>query len=314
MSNITQRGSGLHTVSFDIRNPQHAAAAVVRLANFGLSGSPSDRRAGRNWYPEAHDIVQESRGGLSMRAASGITSALSPGSDWSARNVPALSEAVGLRPREWSDIQQSHASAVSELQQRRAAGVAGRWDKPSRHPDIDAMLRERAPHLVGSSNPQLLKAHRMIQGEDPDVVLPRMTSPKTNAFYHGILNPQHGGSQVPIDYRMADIAANSMRSYSTPRYIDKDRPPGGSRGSGGPSNYALHENLVGAVGTVLTQRGGRAFAFGRHPLHTQAYLWHMSKQMELSHPQAKRTSTGAPFTGPHRTGQAYTAASGEPAW
>src|SRR5215467_1380755 len=324
MPSYTKRGGDLvqptTSETFSINNPQHRAAAAVRLANWGLQGSKSDLATGKQWYHTAHEIVGENARthGISMEKAAAVTSILSPGSDWSSRNIGALSQAIGIRPHEWADIKASRFSQQADLERRRAAGTAEKGERVKRHGDIQAMLTERAPLLGGSTDVQLLKSHDVLTGaKTPADVFPRETSPKTKAFYHGLLKPGHMGGQVPIDFRMADIAHNTMRAYKVERDIGYDRTTRAQRAAGQTeSTYAAHERLIGEAGRAMAMRGGRQFAGMNQPLKAQAYLWHLGKEQELRHPEAKqsRLNPGQAFTGPKRTGQRYTSESGAAAW
>ena len=331
MARVTQRGSGLVTATsdlqapstaetFSINNPRHRAAAAVRLANWGLSGSKQDVTAGREWYHQAHSVVGESARthGISMTKAAAVTSILSPGSDWSQRNIAALDQSMSLKTHEWKDIKDSNVAQTAARDARKAAGTAEPGERVKRHSDIQAMLQVRAPSLAGSTDNQLLKVHGVLQGRlTPEQVFPRATSPKTKAFYHGIMHPGHMSGQVPIDYRMGDIAANKMRPYPTERYIGKDQMTRADVAAGHTqSTYAAHEQLVGEAGRTMAMRGGRGFASMKQPLAAQAYLWHLGKQMELGHPQAKqsRQRPGEAHSGPVRKGYSYTDPSGRPSW
>ena len=216
-----------------------------------------------------------------------------------------LDHLQGLRSKDWSLIERTHGEAVSNLQARRERGEADQYERPKRHEDVTAMLSARAPTLSAVSNPALLKANRLLKGADPEAVMPRATSPKTNAFFRGLLNPQHADPHLAIDYRMADLAANSMRSYSkpsSPRGIDSAKP-----GSVGEARYAAHENVVATAGRMLAKRGGSQFAAYSQPLASQAGYWSMAKTYEMEHPEAKKGK------GPTRQDQPYMRETGRPA-
>ena len=172
------------------------------------------------------------------------------------------------------------------------------------------MLRERAPALAGTTDSNLLRAHRMIQGEHPLDVLTRAGSPKTRAFYGGIAEPGHRRGDVPIDYRMYDLIRNEMHPQDAKRPIERGsyaRPQMGTTG------YEHAEQIIGAVGAGLRERGGRRFSGATSPLRTQAVLWMQAKGYELNMPgsKASRQRPGERFSGPARTGQEYTGPSGE---
>lgn len=131
------------------------------------------------------------------------------------------------------------------------------------------------------------------------------------------MHPGHQSSELPIDYRMADIARNEMRPYPTERNIGKDTITREQRAAGHTeSTYAAHERLITEAGQSMALRGGRQFASMKQPLAAQAYLWGLGKDVELRHPNAKKSSKrpGEMHSGPTRKGYSYTDASGRPSF
>lgn len=294
--------------TFQIFDPQHRERAVARLAQFGLEGSREDRAAGIAWYPIANRVVRAEAimDRISAQQAAAVAAVLSPGSDWSARNIPAVAEAVDLHENEWDQIAESNWRSNAELQRRRRNGEASRYERTFRTELVKATLQKRAPNLRMQTDRQLLKARDILRGYTPDSVIPRQTSPKTNAFYQAIAQPYHNRICVPIDYRMADLVANCMRPRETNRGIDADRPPRHDYLE--RSAYKHHEHIIAAAGQRMADLGGRGFQAMRRPITAQAYLWVLAKSHEQSLPGAKqsRLRPGEMFCGPHRTGQTYT--------
>lgn len=308
-------------MGFDVHNPRHRARAADRLAVFGLQGGREERATGIAWYPTANRIVRAEAlmDRITAEQAAAIASVLSPGSDWSARNIPAVTEAVQLSEREWDLIADAQMRAVRALSERRARGEAGRWERPQRSLHIADLLAWRAPSLGMQTDRQLLKARSILRGHHPDVVIPRATSPKTNAFYRAIFQPYHAQPVLPIDYRMADLIANEMRIRETERRIDYDRPlrydsNGQFLRRAAPSAYRRHEQIIARAGQIMAERGGRGFQAFRRPITAQAYLWVLAKSYEQSLPGAKqsRQRPGEMFSGPPRRGQPYTTSTGQP--
>lgn len=316
MPNTTSRDNGLVMPTLDetfmVNNPQHKAAAVSRLARYGLEGSPQERTTGKAWYGLGHDVVESQRGDLSFRTAAGIAAALSPGQDWEKQNIPAIGESQALDEGDWEMVRKGYEGGLDEHRARRARGEQGVPSLPSRQPEIAAMLREKAPHLAGASDPMLLKTHAMLQGQDPEEAMTRHANPKTHAFFHGLMDPRHQGGDLAIDYRMSDMVANQMRSTTAYRALGKGyykNPP--FRGEM-QTNYQHHEDIVGQAGQVMAAKGGRSFAAFRQPLAAQAYLWVAGKNYEQRHPDRQMSvqNPGEVFTGPTRTGQPYMSRSG----
>jgi hypothetical protein len=159
-------------------------------------------------------------------------------------------------------------------------------------PEAREMLREVAPSVSSATDLGLLKAHRMLEGEDPETVLPRRTSPKTNSFAHDIHDPD--SQHVTIDGRQADMIANNMRSWTdSGRGISSAALP-----SGKATRYEDHEEVVRAAARNLSRSKFGAVS----PTATQAITWEQGKVIERSAP----TKSGKPRkVGVKREGQPY---------
>ena len=314
MATVTQRGSGLSVVNFDIMVPQHRASAARRLTNMALSGSAEDISAGKYWYPEAHEAMHEMSRTYEhpVEAAAGATAVLSGGAEWSQKNKAMTAQALELHPSHWNELAASHASEITRVAGLKASGALPSTAGVGRTEEMKAMLREHAPALGQTTNSQLLKARRMIHGggagsgpEHPLSVMDPDTSPKYRAFYGGLIDPRHRRVDVPVDYRAADINRNEMQPRDWKgRGIDYFYPKRGQD----KSPYMHHEQLIADVASATRQQGGRKFAGVSSPLSMQAYLWGMGKNYELHMPGSKesRQRPGERFSGPTRTGQRYT--------
>jgi hypothetical protein len=315
MPRATQRGSGLAipdtATTHDINHPQYRAAAVARITRFGLEGSPQQRTVGKGWYGLGHEAVRANQGDLGFRTAAGVASALSPGSDWEKANIPSIAQSQALTHEDWSLIHDTYHGGWADIRGRKARGENVKpGASPRRHAEVSAMLAERAPTLASSSDSQLLKVHSMLhQGVDPEDAMPRYGNPKTHAFFHGLLNPNHTQSHLAIDYKMADMVSNEMRPTQAYRGLGKGYSKRGDR----KTSYQHHEDIIRMAGQAMHLQGGRSFAaFAQSPLKAQAYVWSIGKDIEQSHPERKMSQQrpGETFTGPARRGQPYMSPSG----
>jgi hypothetical protein len=317
MPTRTVRDSGLVIPSvaetFDITNPSHQAAAVARVTRWGLEGTAQERTAGKQWYGMGHESVKANQGDLSFRTAAGIASALSPGSDWEKRNIPSIGESQMLNTKDYEMISRTRKEGLANLRVERAAGRTNAT-VPKRHADVDAMLKAKTPNLVGASDSQLLNVHAMLQGADPEDVMTRLRQPKTHAFFHGLLNPEHTQTHLAIDYKMADINANKMIGSQSYRGIGQgyyQKTPYRGRDK---TNYQHHEDIIRMAGQAMHLEGGRSYAaFAHSPLKAQAYIWTLGKNYEQRHPERKMSqqNPGETHSGPVREGQPYMGPGGE---
>jgi len=262
---IAPDGSGLANMS----SPQSQRLAATNIANV-YDRTPADQQAaGRLWYPKVHDATAKGARQLNLPVhhAAGIVAAVSPNMDWDKNNIDAFSELSSLKPHEWATIHAAHGG-------NEAAKAA-----------VKPMLKGKGISAAPVAN--LVKAHRIMSGEHPDVVLPQRTAPKTNAFARNIADPGTHGP-VTIDGRAHDIAVNSLRPWKVGRGIDSAATP-----TGKTTRYEHFENAYRTA----------ASAVGEAPHDMQAITWVGGKARE----RAGVTKAGTPRkVGVQRVGQAYT--------
>jgi hypothetical protein len=280
--------------TFDVdpkRNPTAFRNAVQRVATMAVSAPDSMVDEGLNWYPSVHDAtVRQSRAlGISSRQGAGIVAAVSPNMDFEANNINALDEIQNFTPEHWYMI---HRSAN---QPRRVNPDTGKTSSASRIPEVGAMIREIAPSLSTAPDANLIKANRILSGENFDEVLSRRTAPKTNSFAHNIDDPSNRNI-VTIDGRQADIIANSMRPWTwSGRNISS-----ADLTKGRTSRYENHEEVMRRASSAASRIDPRLHDVV--PAHLQAITWLAGKAHELSFP----TASGKPRSqGPSRQGQKY---------
>ena len=318
MPRHTFRDSGLvipDTVTVhDINHPQYREAAVARITRFGLEGTPAQRTAGKEWYGLGHDSVRANQGDLPFHVATGVAAALSPGSDWSKRNIPSIGESQALNDKDWQLINDTYHGGWADIRERKARGeYVKKGTMPQRHAETTAMLREKAPHLSGSSDSQLLKVHSMLRGGvHPEEAMSRYSNPKTHEFYHALLDPTHTRRGMAIDYKMADMVANEMRGAQSYRGLGAGYAKRGDK----KTSYQHHEDIIAMAGQAMHLRGGRSFAaFAQSPMKAQAYVWSIGKDIEQTHPERKlKAGSDETHTGPTRKGQPYMQPSGSHLW
>lgn len=265
----SQTGMAAQYPKLHLGNPRQFQQSVRNVQAVHDQTPPDVRRRGEEWYPKVHEAVAKGvrRTGISQRQGAGLVAAVSPQMDWSGRNIPALKHLTNMREEHWDVI---HKSAA----------------KGRRSPQARALLK--GTPLAHASDKGLVRAHRIIQGEDPEEVMQRSTSPKTHSFFHNIAHPGESG-HVTIDYRAHDIAANKMYPAAfTGRGLDS-----AATKSGKPTRYEHVEDVY------------RAAAKGRgieHPHTLQAITWEAGKHIETAAP----TKSGKPrVKGVTRKGQPY---------
>jgi hypothetical protein len=269
----SQKGFAAQYPKIDLGNKKQFGQAVRNVQAVHDQTPPEVRQRGEEWYPRVHEAVAKGVKGTSTSPehGAGIVAAISPQMDWSGRNLPALHSLHKLRKDDWAVI---HHSAST-----------GR-----RTPEADALLK--GTPLAHAQDKGLVRAHRLMQGEDPRDVLPRATSPKTHSFFHNIAYPgEH--THVTIDYRAHDIAANKMYPAAyTGRGLDS-----AATKSGKPTRYEHMENVYRSAAR------GRDIAL---PHTLQAITWEAGKHIETSAP----TASGKPrVKGVARKGQPYVSTS-----
>jgi hypothetical protein len=269
--------------------------------------TPQQRRFGNEWYSRVHDAVSTGirRRGMSHLAGSALVAAVSPNMDWERDNIDAFRELHSLKQRHWDAIQRS-------ANQPRIVTAEGTKAAP-RTDEVTSLLDgygiSKAPVV------NLLKAHRIMLGEDPEQVLRRKTAPKTNSFMWDIHDPtgeshpghdHPGGSRGPyvtVDGRTHDIGANALYPWGfSGRGIGGADLPASRQeftSSGRPAarfnfktRYELMEDSVRNAGAIL----------GENPINVQATGWTVGKAMETE----GKTLTGEERTnGVKRVGQPY---------
>lgn len=253
----------------DMSRPQAQRMAATHVANMYDRTPKPLQTEGRLWYPKVHDATAKGAKqlGISTHHAAGIVAAVSPNMDWDRNNIDAFGELSSLKPHEWDAIHRAHAAGLGAT------------------PEVKSILKGKG--ISAAPVPNLVKAHRIMQGEHPDVVLPRRTAPKTNAFARNIADPGSAGP-VTIDGRAHDIAVNSLRPWTSSRGINS-----ADLARGGTSRY---EHFEGAYRNA-------AAATGELPHDMQAITWVGGKALERS----GVTKSGKPRkVGVRRVGQGYT--------
>ena len=287
--------------SLDLSNPQRMAMAVRMHVAMYDRASKAQRRFGREWYPRVHDAVSSGIRGTSMShlAGSALVAAVSPNMDWERDNIDAFGELHSLQQHHWDAIQRS-------ANQPRIVTAEGTKAAP-RSAEVKSLLDGYGISKAPDSN--LLKAHRIMLGEDPEEVLRRQTAPKTNSFMWDIHDPSGeshpghdhpGGSRGPyvtVDGRSADISANSLYPWtfsgrgissadlpsSREEFTPKGKP---SARFNFKTRYEQIEDSVRKAGEVL----------GENPIAVQATGWDAGKRME---------TTGTTLTGEERKNGVY---------
>jgi hypothetical protein len=238
--------------------------AVQNIAAVYNHADPKTRAEGRQWYDRVNEATSKDVRGTSTseRGGAGIVAAVSPSMDWENNNLDAVHELHGLRENDWKKIAGGDRSPVQGMSMSRA------------------------------STDNLLKAHRIIRGEDPDDVLDRRTAPKTNSFFHNIAEPDKAGP-VTIDGRAHDIAANRLQGWEQHRGISS-----AATSTGKTTRYEhLEKSYRVAAHALNTQHGDDLL-----PHQVQAVTWEHAKSME----KQGLTKSGQPRKiGVRRVGQPY---------
>lgn len=235
-------------VTAQVNRDPSTRAQTLRLRNMYDATPEEVKQAGSQWYPQVHDAAQKAAHEYkhSVRAAAGLVAAVSPNMDWEKNNINAFDEISNLGHSDWSAI---------------AASSKGK----TRHPEVAAMLKEKAPSLSRAPDLGLMKAHKIWhEGVDPDEVMPLQTAPKTNHFFHNILEP-HKNTGATIDGRQADIAVDAMRPWTMDRGISS-----AGLASGRPTRYEHYQNAVNIAAKHL----------GVLPHTLQAATWTLGKDVE----------------------------------
>lgn len=258
-------------------------ATAVRLSNMGMHLPAHIVEEGLQWYPTVHEVAREGAKdvGITQSQASGIIAATSPNLEFD-RNVNAVAQLAGLSKSDWEMVGRSASRRTPDNQLM------------PRLPEVTSMLREKAPSLVGSYDANLVKARRILHGEQWREVL---ESPKAHHFAGNIENPGID-TGVTVDFRHADIIANQMYpAKDKGRGIEAWRNPGGTL-----TRYEHMENITRAAAERASRR--HPLFKGIMPHDMQAILWVGGKWIEK---RGNTRSRGVP-----RRGQPYTTATGAP--
>lgn len=255
-------------------NFSHPEVYAMALGNFlhSISSAPKEyRRSGSEWYPKAHEAVGRAlHGGFlsghadPMWAGAGLFATVSPGMDWEASNVNALDELRNVSSAHWDALLSTSRSKK-----------AGRERNQAR---VEAFGQTS---LRSAKMASIVKAGRIIRGEDPSDVMPFSTNPKTLSFAHNIFDPSDA-EYATIDGRAFDTMTNMARPWQyTGRGLSKGALP-----SGKTSRYEHTRDIV--IDAALTA--------GLHPSAAQAVSWeHVKQHIELAGKSRKQ--------GPERVGQ-----------
>lgn len=262
------------------KHRQRVSSTARRLANMGMALPDHLVEEGRQWYPKVHEasakfIGAETAEGhkvTNIHQAAGVVAAVSPSMDFEGNNIKALGELQGMTKEHWDILRHS-------------------TDQPERTEEARSMLREVAPSMSVQGDRNLLKAQRIMAGEQWHDVLPIQTAPKTHHFALNIAEPGRD-TGVTVDGRHHDIITNRMRSWT-----DYNRGiSSAATSSGKPTRYEVMEDITRAAGRSAGRRDDR-FA-GILPHDMQAVLWVGGKWLERG--------GGVTKQGPKREGQRYT--------
>ena len=251
----------------DLSDPQQFRGAVQNVANVYDATPEQVRQAGRQWYERVHEATAKGtrNRGLTVEQGAGVVAAVSPNMDWERGNIKAFDELTGLRESDWGVIQRSSRG------QRRSH---------------DARTLLQGLSVSSANDRDLLKAHRIMQGEDVETVLPRRTAPKTNSFARNISNPAIAGP-VTIDGRAHDVAVNQRVPWKRSRGLKSASLPSGKK-----TRYEHFEDAY----------RGASSAVGVLPHEMQAVVWEGGRAIE----RYGVTKSGRPRKiGVPRVGQPY---------
>jgi hypothetical protein len=269
----------------DVATPRVKRLVVANLQDLYHATHPNIRVVGRQWYPKVGEAVHKGIEGtdLSHLAGAGLVSAVSPNMDWGNANIHAFQELHGLNDEDWHHIIASHEAARHSSSDENDTSTAGRTAEASRV--LKGLSIAKAPDA------NLVKAHRILNGEDPDEVLNVRTAPKTNSFMHNIAGDVR---RLTVDGRGYDLAANRLIPWTRARGINSARLK-----SGKPTRYEHTEEAYQIAADTLTKKGEDIT-----PRDLQAVLWEGGKAFEME----GVTKAGEPRkVGVHRTGQPYQA-------
>lgn len=279
----------------DVKNPaQFKKMAQQSIENVVRDAPPETLHSGASWYGNVHEATAKGAAstGMSTKAAAGVVAAVSPNMDWERNNIHAFDELHSLSGRQWDTIADSAAQSRQAQVYNHSRGYSKthplRFDT-GRSDEAKDVLQGMS--VSSSTDGGLLKARRIIQGEDPESVLPRRTAPKTNSFMHNIARPDVAG-HVTIDGRAHDVAVNRLQGWTENRGI------GSAALTRGTSRYEHFEDAYrGATAHLNSDMG-----INLRPHDVQAIAWEHAKSLERSVP----TQSGEQrVKGVQRVGQTY---------
>jgi hypothetical protein len=295
---------------FDVNpkiNAEQFADARKRSKDLILGASDETLQEGLLWYPGVQEATRKGSLdiGISPTHGSGIVAAVSPNMDFDSNNINAFAEIASMTPAERAMVRESHRQSESNRVINRALSTDFRTRgeevpenllKPTgRIPEVQAMMKERAPSISVSSDTNVVKALNILEGADPEEILPRSSSPKVNSFYRNIAGDT---SVMTVDGRESDMTANMMRPWQDPRGIGT-----ASLKRGGTTRYEDHEEVMRSILPDLNKSSRiRSFTEG-HGITlpgAQAVKWLVGKQIERTRPDGRVMKQGPP-----RRGQPY---------
>lgn len=254
------------------------------MSNMGMNLPTHIVEEGKQWYPRVHGIARRSaqEAGISTSQASGIIAAVSPNLEFEERNEHAVSQLTNLSKSDWEMVERSASQKSPSGQSMKRIG------------EVTHMLREKAPALVSSYDLSLMRARRILHGEQWRDVL---QSPKTFRFAGNIENP-YEDTGVTVDFRHHDILVNQMLPAK-----DADRGISSWRNvTGKPTRYEHMEDITRNAASRASRMDPRIRGILPHEM--QAVLWTGGKWIE--------TQGGTRGVGVPRRGQPYTKATGAP--
>lgn len=245
----------------DVRSQRMAAQNISTVFN---AAPRQVHDAGVRWYSDVHEATSKGVRGTStdVHRGAGLVAAVSPQMDWDNRNIHAIKELHTLKEEHWKAIERGDRTPLQGMS------------------------------IAAASTHSLMKAKRLMEGEDVDDVLTRRTAPKTHSFAHNIAHPDVAG-HVTIDGRAHDIATNRLQGWEQGRGIGSAALP-----SGKTTRYEHFEKTYRTAADALTRQHGREYL----PHEIQAVTWEMGKVLERS----GTTKAGNPRkVGVRRSGQPY---------
>ena len=246
-------------------NPDQFRHHVANVNSF-YEAAPADvMKQGNVWYPTVHGMVNKEVKGTSWSptAGAGIVAATSPGVDWNSDNKNVLGDFKRLKTDDFNRLKAN--------------------------PNDRGMLAGTS--INKSPTPNILKAQRIADGEDPDSVFRESGAGyKTSSFFHNIHTPDDP-EPVTVDGRAYDIAKNSMTGWTANRGIASPSKPS-------KANYDHMANAYRAVAAAQSEKQGQRVL----PNQVQAVTWEHGKKVELATPTKKGTPRKK---GPTRVGQPY---------